>query len=444
MSEYFNNPISSKILQNELPDYRKPAEFARKAICQMIGLVDNLVRQQMQEILQNELQDYSSATQFIRNLTSEITGRVDYFVQMQSPEVMISFFETSLRDGAQSPGNAFTDQEKIIYTEELIKALFDFIEVGFPAAHGDATGQIVDHVVERGLGHISKIVALCRLNAGDIEKAKLALDALPDGQGVIHCFIATSKVHREYKLKGKPINSIIDDISKLFATINKDEPGKYKIMFSLEDATNTPDKDLRCVIEAAVQNGADFINIPDTIGSAQVREVGDLIERVCNFVNIAKRKFSIDRDVVVHYHGHNDLGHAVSASLEAMLAGAGGLQGTTSGMGERAGNTNLTTLMSNMLARPDIYGKYHFKVKAEELYRITADMDDSLGTYYAERMKKGFIHTSGIHQANLGNQIVRTISNPDEVIKIGNMVLFIDKIQKEIIVELVLEIFTYP
>jgi len=353
------------------------------------------------DILANKLPDFSN--NLFSVVVNNLIGKVDYIQNQNRESVEIEFFDTTLRDGDQSPGNAFTEAEKLYFAKRLSDAGFHFIEAGFPASHGDVTDKIAHQVDLQN----SKLVGLARLHQEDISACKIALETLPDGQGVVHCFVATSPKHRELKLKGIDIEKIIENMNNFLGEIDQN---KYKVMFSLEDATNTPDCDLRKVIEAAVRLGVDYINIPDTVGTAQPFEVERLIKKVMIYVLSAKRRAGIEKEIKVFYHGHNDLDNAVANTMAALRAGAHP-QGTINGCGERAGNVSLFDIICNILARPELYGKYIINIDIGQLFGIIQEIDEKLGTKYSEEIQKRFLHTSGIHQAYIAQEVSKAIED---------------------------------
>ena len=234
----------------------------------------------------------------------------------------IKIFDTTLRDGEQSPGASLNTQEKIQIALALEKMGVDVIEAGFAIASPDdfkAINEIAKQVKK------STICSLARAKKGDIDAAAEALK--PAKNKRIHTFLATSDVHLRYKLKMskeqalKQIKSMVK-----YASSKVDD-----VEFSPEDAVRTNRDYLYKVITAAIESGATTINVPDTVGYTTPGEYGQLIKDIiANVPNIIKATISV--------HCHNDLGTAVANSLSAVRAGAGQVECTINGLGERAGN----------------------------------------------------------------------------------------------------------
>ena len=234
-------------------------------------------------------------------------------------------FDTTLRDGEQSPGASMTKDEKLRIAKLLEKMNVDVIEAGFAVSSQgdfDAVKLIADNVRD------SRICSLSRAMIGDIERAGEALRGASAGR--IHTFIATSPIHMEYKLQMQPDEVLAQAVGavKIARDLIDD------VEFSLEDASRT-NFDFMCrITEAVIDAGASTINFPDTVGYSAPGEYGDIMERLLNTVpNADKAIFSV--------HCHNDLGLAVANSLSAIQRGARQVECTINGLGERAGNASL-------------------------------------------------------------------------------------------------------
>lgn len=294
-------------------------------------------------------------------------------------------FDTTLRDGEQSPGASMTKEEKIRIGKQLEKLQVDVIEAGFPAAsQGDFESvQAVASAVKD-----STICGLARALEGDIARAGEAIK--PANSGRIHTFIATSPIHMENKLKMTPD----EVVEKAVWAVKRARDFTDNVEFSPEDAGRS-DPDFLCrIIEAVINAGASTINIPDTVGYNVPQQFGllfkDLMERI---PNADKAIFSA--------HCHNDLGLAAANSLAAVRNGARQIECTINGLGERAGNTALEEVVMAVKTRQDIFD-VDTRIKTPEILttsRLVANI-----TGFAVQPNKAivganaFAHESGIHQ----------------------------------------------
>jgi 2-isopropylmalate synthase len=294
-------------------------------------------------------------------------------------------FDTTLRDGEQSPGASMTKSEKVRIAKTLEKMRVDVIEAGFAiASPGDfeSVRAVAEAVKD------STICSLSRANAADIERAAEALK--PANSSRIHTFIATSPIHMKYKLKMEPemvLERALDAV-KLARQFTDN------VEFSLEDASRS-EFDFMCrVIEGVIDAGAGTINIPDTVGYGEPIEFGRTIGRLIeNIPNSDKAIFSV--------HCHNDLGLAVANSLSAVMNGARQVECTINGLGERAGNASLEEIVMAVRTRKDIF-------PVETLIDTTQIMPASRlvasVTGFPVQPNKAivganaFAHESGIHQ----------------------------------------------
>src|SRR6266446_1553833 len=231
----------------------------------------------------------------------------------------ILFFDTTLRDGEQCPGASMNPREKMEIARQLARLKVDVIEAGFPVT-SDGDFSSVQAIAREVKGPI--IAGLARCVPKDIDAAGAAVR--PAERSRIHVFLATSKIHREFKLK-KAHEEIIrlasESVKRAKAMVNDVE-------FSPEDASRTEPEFLAEVVEAAIEAGATTVNIPDTVGYAVPTQFAALIKYLKDNVR------SID-DVVISVHCHNDLGLAVANSLAALEAGARQVEGNVNGVGER-------------------------------------------------------------------------------------------------------------
>jgi 2-isopropylmalate synthase len=251
----------------------------------------------------------------------------------------IKIFDTTLRDGEQSPGASMNLHEKMEIAQALVDLGVDVIEAGFPiASPGDF--ESVREVAASIRG--AAICGLARCNDADIDRAWEALKHAE--QPRIHVFLATSAIHREFKLK-MTREEIID---RAVAGVKRAAGYCDDVEFSPEDAARTEQDFLCQVVEAAIQAGATTVNIPDTVGYATPVHMGRVIAR------LVERVPNIDR-AVISVHCHNDLGLAVANSLAAVENGAGQIECTINGIGERAGNCSLEEVVMAIRTRSDFY-----------------------------------------------------------------------------------------
>src|SRR6202047_4066106 len=317
--------------------------------------------------------------------------------------VRITVFDTSLRDGEQSPGCSMNQQEKLRLAHQLDRLGVDVIEGGFPiASEGDfAAVKAIASVIRRPI-----IAALARACRPDIERAWEALQdaALPR----IHVFLATSDIHLQYKLRITRDECLAQarDAVRFAKSLCDD------VEFSPEDATRT-DPDFLCrVLSAVVEAGATTLNIPDTVGYTMPAEFGDLI------ATIRRRVRGIEK-VTISAHCHNDLGLAVANTLAAIAAGARQAECTINGIGERAGNASLEEIVMAMRVRPDRY-PYETSIVAEHLFGASQLLSEITGVPVQPNKaitgRNAFAHEAGIHQDGvLKNPLTYEIMTPQSV-----------------------------
>ena len=252
----------------------------------------------------------------------------------------IIIFDTTLRDGEQSPGASLTTREKLRIARQLVKLRVDVIEAGFPiASEGDF--EAVSKVARAIKGAV--VAGLARCLQKDIETAFRALEKAEDP--CIHIFLATSRIHREFKLK-KAKEEIIRQAVKSVKMARKYVD---RVEFSPEDAARTELPFLTEVVEAVIEAGVTTVNIPDTVGYSTPEEFGEIIRHL-------KREVSnIDR-AIISVHCHNDLGLAVANSLSAVKNGARQVECCINGLGERAGNASLEEVVMALKVRKDVWG----------------------------------------------------------------------------------------
>jgi 2-isopropylmalate synthase len=294
-------------------------------------------------------------------------------------------FDTTLRDGEQSPGASMTKDEKVRIAKALEKLGVDVIEAGFAVSSQgdfDAVQSIANTVKE------SRICSLSRAVKGDIEAAAQALKGAEAGR--IHTFIATSPIHMKYKLQMEP-DQVMD---QAIAAVKLARGFIDDVEFSLEDASRT-EFDFMCQItEAVINAGASTINLPDTVGYSDPGEYGAMIERLLNTVpNADKAIFSV--------HCHNDLGLAVANSLAAIKAGARQVECTINGLGERAGNASLEEIVMAIRTRKDIF-PVQTDIDTTQIVPISRLVSSVTGFPVQPNKAivgaNAFAHESGIHQ----------------------------------------------
>ena len=297
----------------------------------------------------------------------------------------IRIFDTTLRDGEQSPGASMNIEEKLEVAKQLARLKVDVIEAGFPiSSPGDF--EAVKAVAETVKG--PGVAGLCRSANADIDRAWEALQYAK--KPVIHTFLATSDIHLEKKLK-KTRDEVLDIA---VAAVKRAKGYTEDVEFSAEDASRS-DFDYLCqVVEAVIDAGATVVNLPDTVGYAIPSEYGDMIRRVIERVpNSKKAIFSV--------HCHNDLGLAVASSLAAVMNGAGQVECTINGIGERAGNAALEEIVMAINTRADLFG-CTTGINTREIYRASRLVTDVTGL--AVQVNKAivgsnaFAHEAGIHQ----------------------------------------------
>ncbi|MBD3163658.1 2-isopropylmalate synthase [Candidatus Woesearchaeota archaeon] len=321
----------------------------------------------------------------------------------------IMIFDTTLRDGEQSPGASLTTNEKVIIARQLAKLGVDVIEAGFPvSSQGDF--EAVRRIAKEAKG--PTICALARTKREDIKKAWEAVKYAAKPR--IHTFIATSQVHIDKKLRISK-EKLIEMVKKNVAyakSLCRD------IEFSPEDAARTDVGYMCDVIRAAIKAGATTINIPDTVGYAQPEEFGQRIKAV--FENVKEAK-----GIVVSVHCHNDLGLAVANSLSAVQNGATQVECTVNGIGERAGNCSMEEIVMNIKTRKDFFRKYRTDINTTEIYP-TSQMVSNLTGLRVQRNKavvgqNAFAHEAGIHQHGiLSAKETYEIMNPADIGWSGN------------------------
>ena len=320
----------------------------------------------------------------------------------QSPDRVV-IFDTTLRDGEQSPGASMNTEEKLQVAKTLEGMGVDIIEAGFPiASKGDFQAvQEIAKVVKN-----SVVCGLARAAAGDIDRAGEALE--PAERKRIHTFISTSPLHMKYKLQMEP-----DDVHQaVIDSVKRARQWTDDVEWSGEDGSRTEHDFLFRCIESAIAAGATTINIPDTVGYSYPEEFADLIRSIRNNVpNIDKAVLSV--------HCHNDLGLAVANSLRAVQAGARQIECTINGIGERAGNAALEELVMAIKTRQDQL-PYAHAIRTVDIMKASRMVSAFTGFHVQPNKAivgaNAFAHESGIHQDGmLKNAETYEIMRPEDI-----------------------------
>jgi len=299
----------------------------------------------------------------------------------------IYIFDTTLRDGEQCPGASMNTREKLEVARQLARLKVDIIEAGFPIA-SDGDFEAVRAIASEIEG--PRIAGLARCVDKDIDRAAEAV--APAGERArIHVFLATSAIHREFKLK----MAQDEIIRRAVEGVQHARSHCADVEFSPEDASRTEPEFLAEVTEAVITAGARTVNIPDTVGYAVPHQFGALIKYLVEHVpNI--------RNAVISVHCHNDLGLAVANSLAAVQNGARQVECTINGLGERAGNASLEEIVMALKTRRDAFGDFATGIDTRQIYP-TSRLVSHLTGMIVQRNKaivgdNAFAHESGIHQ----------------------------------------------
>lgn len=315
----------------------------------------------------------------------------------------LAIFDTTLRDGEQSPGCSMNLSEKIRMASQLESLGVDIIEAGFPiASEGDF--QAV-RAVSRECSRAT-IAALCRTTDEDVARAAEALRDAAHPR--IHTFVATSDIHLKHKLR----KSRGEVLKMTRATVELARNFAEEIEFSAEDATRS-DVDYLCeVLAVAVEAGASVINVPDTVGYTLPSEFSTLVRTV-------RERVVGEKHITISVHCHNDLGLAVANSLAAVEAGARQVECTINGIGERAGNASLEELIMAMHVRVDRL-PYETSVDTTQLYPASRLLSAIIGFDVQPNKaivgRNAFAHEAGIHQHGvINNPLCYEIMTPESV-----------------------------
>ncbi|HKQ04626.1 MAG TPA: 2-isopropylmalate synthase [Blastocatellia bacterium] len=320
---------------------------------------------------------------------------------MTRPQVKI--FDTTLRDGEQSPGCSMNLPEKIRMARQLDRLGVDIIEAGFPIA-SDGDFEAVKAIARQIRRPV--IAGLARATRADIERAWEALREAARPR--IHTFLATSDIHLEYKLK----ISREEALRQARESVALARSYCDDVEFSAEDATRT-DMDYLCaVIEAVIEAGAVTVNLPDTVGYITPGEYA-------NFITTVRRRVPNIERAMLSVHCHNDLGLAVANSLAAIEAGVRQIECTINGIGERAGNASLEEIVMALSVRADVM-PYRTEIHTEELYPSSQLLTELTGVAVQPNKaivgRNAFAHEAGIHQDGIiKNRLTYEIITPKSV-----------------------------
>jgi 2-isopropylmalate synthase len=315
---------------------------------------------------------------------------------------IIKIFDTTLRDGEQSPGASMNMEEKIQIAKQLEKLGVDIIEAGFAAASpGDFKAiETISSVIKK-----STVCSLARAVSRDIKAAGDAIKSAKHQR--IHTFIATSPIHMEYKLKMKPD----EVIKRAVEAVEYAKTFTEDVEFSCEDAGRSEIGFLKEILDAVISAGAKTLNIPDTVGYRLPHEMGSLIKELSEFVK--------DR-AVISVHCHNDLGLGVANSLASIESGARQVECTINGLGERAGNAALEEIVMAIKTRKDYYRGIDTNINTKEIMATSKLVANITGITPQPNKaivgKNAFAHESGIHQDGvLKHQATYEIIKPEDI-----------------------------
>ena len=315
---------------------------------------------------------------------------------------IIKIFDTTLRDGEQSPGASMNTEEKIQIAIQLEKLGVDIIEAGFAAASPgdfDAISKIAQRVTT------STVCSLARAMDADIKAAGEAIAKAKMKR--IHTFIATSAIHMEYKLKMTPdevIKRAVNAVSYAREFVDDVE-------FSCEDAGRSDMGFMKEISDAVIEAGASTINLPDTVGFRLPFEIGEMVRVMSAYTK--------DR-AIISVHNHNDLGLGVANSLEAVMNGARQVECTINGLGERAGNAALEEIVMTLKTRKDVFSNFTTNINTKEIYPASRLIANITGIEPQPNKaivgKNAFAHESGIHQDGmLKNRETYEIISPADI-----------------------------
>ena len=315
---------------------------------------------------------------------------------------IIKIFDTTLRDGEQSPGASMNTEEKIQIAIQLEKLGVDIIEAGFAAASPgdfDAISKIAQRIEN------STVCSLARAIDSDIKAAGESITKA--NMRRIHTFIATSSIHMEHKLKMTPD----EVIKRAVRAVTYAREFVADVEFSCEDAGRSDIGFLKEISDAVIEAGAETINLPDTVGFRLPNEIGEMV-RIMSEYTKGRATISV--------HNHNDLGLGVANSLEAIINGARQVECTVNGLGERAGNAALEEIVMALKVRADKFSNFDTNINTKEIYPASRLISDITGIEPQPNKaivgKNAFAHESGIHQDGmLKNRETYEIITPESI-----------------------------
>ncbi len=326
----------------------------------------------------------------------------------------VKIFDTTLRDGEQSPGATMTSAEKLEVARSLARMGVDIIEAGFPAASPDDLEAVRRIAVEVGRpsesdpnARVPVIAGLARANKADIDKAWEAVQEAAKPR--IHTFLATSAIHMKHKLKMDP-EEVIQRVSEMVAyarSLCED------VEFSPEDAGRSDPEFLYVVLSEAIKSGATTLNIPDTVGYTTPDEFFALID------GIIKNTPGMHAGITISVHCHDDLGMATANTLAGIRAGARQAEVTINGIGERAGNTSLEEVVMTLKTRKPIFD-LETGIETQQIARVSKLVSNYTGIVVQPNKAivgaNAFAHEAGIHQDGmLKHQTTYEIMRPEDV-----------------------------
>ncbi len=319
----------------------------------------------------------------------------------------VIIFDTTLRDGEQSPGFSMNTMEKLEMARQLARLNVDVIEAGFPISSEEDFGATRE--VARQVGTLEGAPTICglsRVGLGDIDRCWEAVKYARKAR--IHTFVATSDIHLKYKLR----KSRAEVLKASVEAVRHARGYCEDVEFSPEDASRSDFEYMCDVLSAVIEAGARTINIPDTVGYAIPREWGERIARIREKVQ------GID-NVVLSVHCHNDLGQAVANSLTAIMNGARQVECTVNGIGERAGNASLEEIVMALHTRKDFFGA-DTRVRTEEIFKTSRLLSHVTGIHVQPNKaivgENAFAHEAGIHQDGvLKEKLTYEIMRPEDI-----------------------------
>jgi 2-isopropylmalate synthase len=319
---------------------------------------------------------------------------------------VIRIFDTTLRDGEQSPGASMTLPEKLEMARALAGLGVDVIEAGFPIASNGDFEAVKAVAAEIGSSDGPVICGLARCTDKDIDRAAEAIR--PARKGRIHVFLATSAIHRQYKLK-KAKEEIV---RQAVEGVRRARGYTPDVEFSPEDAARTEPEYLAEVVQAVIEAGATTVNIPDTVGYATPEHYAEVIRYLFKHVRDIRK-------AVVSVHCHDDLGLATANSLAGVAAGARQVECTINGIGERAGNAALEEIVMALRTRADVF-RCRTNVKTDRIFPASRLLSHITGLTVQRNKaivgRNAFAHESGIHQHGmLSNRETYEIMRPEDV-----------------------------